>query len=326
MSERIRIDKVTQEADTWSNRFGEYQGYDLDLVKENGEVEIGVGNNRKLKPDGSHFEPKAGEEVWGSIEQDGRGGQKLAIDANRMKDEPLDGHQTSSPASSQPRSTSKGSGGGETDWTVKGAEIRRQHSQEMALRWYAMGDELPGGVEQIASVTDWFDQDAIAAGQKASRYEDPGAFAHPPEQPIDFTGAPKHESHTERIMRKFRASELQGQADLAAPSEFPDDERERQDMMELLDAKGITNPEAASQITEFYMSMDAKRQLKCGNALMAEEFTKALDSLVAQTEAWMNKKLPALVSVTEQELDEELPFNHPEYKVMGDHERLRWRF
>lgn len=49
----------------------------------------------------------------------------------------------------------------------RAATITRQHSQGMALQYFALAGKVPSR-EQIAELCDWFDQDVRAAGERAS--------------------------------------------------------------------------------------------------------------------------------------------------------------
>jgi hypothetical protein len=196
MSERLIIDVVSAE-DVWSNSYGEYQAYMLDVKTEDGRIVGNVSSNRKLKDDGSHFEPKEGEEVWGSLESKGGGKWKLTLDSQRMKAEPLGGSRPASRPSES--STGTKSSKGETDWEVRNAEIRRQHSQEMAVRVLAIVGLPTKGttdiVRDIAVLADEFDQDAIAAGQKASQGAGAGTGGggSPTSSSVHSTSAPPPE-------------------------------------------------------------------------------------------------------------------------------------
>lgn len=212
--------------------------------------------------------PEIGRSYYGTVS---KGEYGLRFKKEKLPDDFRRGTQHGSPGASQASSSPRGDS--------RNAEIRRQHSQQVAIEIMAARQPLTGATEDDAKAmlkewADWFDQDAIAAGKKATEYEDPGASAHLP----------------------------------APSSEFPDAKKDHDDFMALLHSKGITNPEAASIIADFYISLEPKRQLKLGNALMGDEYSTVLDALVAQTEAWANKKLPSLTSNLEQELDSELPF------------------
>lgn len=59
----------------------------------------------------------------------------------------------------------------ETDWTLRNAEIRRQHSQQVALEHAALMQahgQLPENFspDDLRSLVDWFDLDAQKAGQR----------------------------------------------------------------------------------------------------------------------------------------------------------------
>lgn len=201
MSQPMTVERVVKENE-WEGKFGKNQAYSLDLKMPDGRLEMGVTSNRKLKDDGTHNEPREGEELMGSIEPDGRGGEKLKIDYDATK-ELSQGAQFPSSESSTSNSSSPKQ---ETDWEVRNAEIRRQHSQGEAVQVlahmgsYVMGertvpiDKLQGWIKEWA---DWFDQDAIAAGQKygqepihgAGHQDVASASPAPGSAPVDFSGA-----------------------------------------------------------------------------------------------------------------------------------------
>lgn len=180
MSQQMTITRV-MEGDEWGNDYGRNQSYTLDLQLEDGSVVQDIVSNRKIRDDGSHKEPQEQEVVWGDLLPMPKGQRKLKLDYDAMKE-----HGSGSPSrSSRPSESSTGSksSGGETDWTIRNAEIRRQHSQEMAVRVLtatgalsdpqAKPDHISAWIKQWA---DEFDQDAIAAGQKASQGQSPSTF------------------------------------------------------------------------------------------------------------------------------------------------------
>lgn len=110
-------------------------------------------------------EPQVGEEVTGEFSQKDDGSWKFT---KGSKDKPSGGNSRPSESSTGTRSSS-----GETNWTERNAEIRRQHSQQVAIEALALAKFAPTTFEmlksEIDSWADYFDADAIAAGQKASQ-------------------------------------------------------------------------------------------------------------------------------------------------------------
>jgi hypothetical protein len=243
-------------------------------------------------------EPQPGEEVTGEFSQKSDGSWKFT---KGSKDKPGGG-----PSSSE-ASTSNNSKGpsSETDWEVRNAEIRRQHSQEMALRWLANGQANLSTVDQLAEIADWFDQDAIAAGQKASQGQQssgaPASSTAAPEQsPVDFSGARKEE-----------------------PSGFSTLDREH--VMQLLDNAGLTFPAAQEKVTDYITGplLVAGREKKALGGLQdLDRQGNVLAQLKSETEEWIKSPLPQGDAL---DGDSDIPFRRPEYREMGA-ERLRWRF
>ena len=143
----------------------------------------------------SPSEVTVGDQVYGKVEG-GDYGDRFFLE----KDE--DGQRPRSSEASTSNNSKGLPSGGETNWTERNAEIRRQHSQDMSLRWLAMlgPDVGPRSISDVWDVADAFDADAIAAGQRASQGQLPSpsageSQAAAPEQSsaIDFSGARKEE-------------------------------------------------------------------------------------------------------------------------------------
>jgi hypothetical protein len=119
--------------------------------------------------------PEVGHNYFGTVSQGDYG-------LRFKKEKKPDGYEASTGTSGGSSNSSKGQSKGDVDWDVRNAEIRRQHSQEMALRFVM--HPLPENfvLADLKTTIDWFDQDAIEAGQKASG-----------EAPVDFSGARKEE-------------------------------------------------------------------------------------------------------------------------------------
>lgn len=153
---------------------GNLQAFYVDFVRPDGKLEMGVYWQRK---EGNVPQPE--ESVFGDITEGDYGPrfkQAKGGPSPAPREASTGGNVSSTTGAKQ-----------ETDWDAIGAEKRRCHSQEMALRFMAIGGNVPGlvGVDLITHLADWFDADAIAAGQKASQ----GAGAGTGEG-----GSPRHSS------------------------------------------------------------------------------------------------------------------------------------
>jgi hypothetical protein len=280
----------------WEGKFGSMVSYVLDLHDvQNDTDKMDVELNRKPES----REPQIGEQFVGDLTP-GPYGEKLKIDFEATKELGKGGsREASTGTSGGSQNVSKGQGGGEVDWDRRNAEIRRQHSQEMALRMLDVGAkpetfgisdaDLDNFVKRLA---DWFDQDAIDAGQRASQGAAPilpggsprsgAAPGSPPaEQPVDFTGARKEE-HTVPI------SDLD-------------------DYRMLLSSAGLEPAAARDKVAEYMgLVLPADRLKKATVGLQElERQGDVLEQLKMETERWIKGALPQGDAL---DADESIPF------------------
>jgi len=298
------VKNVHGEPREWSSSHGgTFLSYTVDFINEDGVGESGVEWTKKPES----RPPQVGEKVVGHIEP-GKFAEKFKLDFNATRELGQGGGSSSEATTSN---TSKGSSSkGEVDWDCRNAEIRRQHSQEMALRVYAVhlqaNPDLTAKVDlpQVAAWADWFDQDAITAGQKASQGQLPPPThqatetqSAAPEKPsaIDFSGARKQE-----------------------PSQDLDDYRQ------LLWNAGLEPAAARDKVAEYMgVVLPADRLNKAISGLQdLDRQGSVLGQLKAETEQWIKGPLPQGDAL---DGEPDIPFHHPEYREPG-YERLRWRF
>ncbi len=182
MSEVYEIKHVAGPKE-WSGKYGPMLSYTLDLDHD-GVVERAVELARKPESRA----PEIGELVALDLE-DGPYGTKAKLDFERTKELPQNGVQMRSrkPSPHEVSSGSKGSWTPESERDPeRAARILRQHSQEMALRFVAYaGTTGPADFETmwcddfLKPIIDWFDQDVLQAGKRASEGTKTGSTPPP---------------------------------------------------------------------------------------------------------------------------------------------------
>lgn len=171
----------------WTGNYGAMVSYVLDLEDESGFKSMDVKLNRKPES----REPEVGETFIGNLES-GKFGDKLKIDFEATKELKKGG------GGSQFRSseTSTGKPKGDVDWDRRNAEIRRQHSQQVAIEAVTLLGPAASGEQgplraAIKDWADWFDIDAIGAGVRHSAPD-----SNHPEPSVDLSGARTEEPST----------------------------------------------------------------------------------------------------------------------------------
>lgn len=218
----------------------------------------------------SPSEVTVGDQVYGKVEE-GDYGFRFYLE----KDEDVQ-RPRSSEASTSNNSKSATSSG-ETNWEVRNAEIRRQHSQEMAVRLLLGRKQGLEGVDakaELEASANWFDQDAIAAGQRASQGQTPSTSRSDspaaPEQSsaIDFTGARKEE---------------------------PSSTLDRDHIMQLLSSAGLFYAGAQEKVADFIMGpllLEGRSDAALSALQDHERQANALTQLKTSTERWTGQPLP----------------------------------
>lgn len=259
MTEHVTVEAV-KDARDWESEDGKIKNtyYTLDVKRENGLTQE-VDHARKQ----GGKEPEPGEQL-DVIFEEGKFRPK-------MKKAPSGSFagQNSSPASS---GASKGQG---REWTPeaerdpeRAARILRQHSQEMALRWLALGDELPEGLDQIGYLIDWFDQDVIkAANQAGGSPADPQAGAAPPTDASPSSG-----------------------------SQAPDEKRDLEMALAEPDDPEPLSAEARSKVADYMLTqlIDEDRDRACNqltNKADSIQQSQTLRAMKKRTERWINGPL-----------------------------------
>jgi len=223
----------------------------------------------------SPSEVTVGDKVYGKVEN-GDYGDRFYLE----KDE--EGARQFGSSEAKTSNTSKGSSG-ETDWEVRNAEIRRQHSQQVAIELCSeLGVFEPHHVEsaqaELVKWADFFDQDAIAAGQKAQGGVEAASFdqagtpdvssSPQPSADLDFTGARKSEPQ--------------------APVTDLDDYRQ------LLDSAGLVYAAARDEVAE-YMALGLSKE-RLNKALSGLQDLDRQGAVMAQlkteTVKWTGRPLP----------------------------------
>jgi len=218
-------------------------------------------------------EAQVGDHVYGKLEE-GEYGFRFYLE----KDE-----QGGSPRpSSGSTEYSKPAAKAVVDWDARNAEIRRQHSQEMALRVIVFNgragafDDLQ---EWLRDWADWFDQDAIAAGRKASGWADAKRqIEEMSERPPDFTGARTEEPKPSLNFHK---------------SELPTVDRDH--VMQLLDSSGLVYAGAQEKVADFILTqlVPQNREKKALAGLQdLDRQGVVLAQLKSETEKWLGAPLP----------------------------------
>lgn len=273
----------------WSGNFGPMVTYVLDVTDETGHKAMDVELNRKPES----REPEEGERFVGHLES-GKFGEKLKIDFEATKElNRGGGHREASTSNTSKPASSKG----DVDWDAKEARIMRQAVLKIiAPMIHAKGDltlDLKRVCEEI--------EDFIVAApsrpldQKASQ----GAGAGTGEG-----GSPRPFSDP---VRKA-----------PPPEEAPKDTHWW--LSNLLEQGGASS-HAAGILANFALEELSPENLKKCEALLSN-----LDSQVDGRERLEKSYVKAHGPLpTREELDEDIPFHHPEYPEFG-FERLRWRF
>lgn len=291
MSQQMTITRV-MEGDEWGNDYGRNQSYTLDLELADGSVVQDIVSNRKIKDDGTHKEPQEQEVVWGDLLPMGKNQRKLKLDYDAMKEHGSSprpsGGSTESKTSNSPKQ--------ETDWEVRNAEIRRQHSQEMALRFMEIGGNVPGrvGVDLIADLADWFDQDAIAAGQKASGQRSAQGAAPNDSPRLDSLAAAPDQVPADLDFSGARTEEPKPSLNYPK-SDLPDVDRDH--VMLLLSSAGMTFAGAQEKVADYILTQlsVSGREKAALSGLQDQNLDRqssVLAQLKAETEKWLGSPLP----------------------------------
>lgn len=270
----------------WSGNYGPMVTYVLDVEDENGSFSPKVELNRKPES----REPQSGERFVGHLEETNFA-EKLKIDFEATKElNKGTSYEASTGTSGGSQSVSKGQKG-DVDWDCRNAEIRRQHSQEMTLRLitssqFTLAAENAKAV--IADWADWFDQDAIEAGQKYGQKASQGAGAAHKDG-----GSPTPSSV--------------GQAFSPPPEKSSADERNLQEYGELLDNAGLTVAAARDKVSEYMgLVLPAARLTKALSGLQdLDRQGNTLAQLKKETEDWIGGPLPQGDAL---DGDESIPF------------------
>lgn len=287
----MTITRVMQ-GDEWGNDYGRNQSYTLDLQLEDGSVVQDIVSNRKIKDDGTHKEPQEQEVVWGDLLPMPKGQRKLKLDYEAMKQGGAPqqfSHGSSSETSTS--NNSKPASSGEVDWDRKNGEIRRQHSQEMALRTMAIIGWPSKGTSDIlrdvAFLADEFDADAIAAGQKASQGAVP-ATSSPQESP-PLGAAPDSSS-----------------VDLSGARTTEPGVTDRDEVLKLLDYAGLVHAPAREKVADYItgpLLVEGRSDAALSALQDLDRQGNALAQLQTKTEEWIKGPLP-----TADGFDDSIPF------------------
>jgi hypothetical protein len=178
----MTIERIVKENE-WEGKFGKNQAYALDLRLADGTVEMGVTSNRKLKEDGSHNEPQEGETLMGTIEPDGRGGEKLRIDYDATRE-----------MGGAPRPS-----GGSTESTTSNNSSMAQSEKDRSIAWQVSLKVLSGTINERVKNREPALNDHIlhSLGEIQASILDTGRVAAIPEPPVDLSGARTDEAgHT----------------------------------------------------------------------------------------------------------------------------------
>jgi hypothetical protein len=243
-------------------------------------------------------EVTVGDKVYGKIEE-GDYGFRFYLE----KDEEGNSRPPGGSTESKTSNNSKASSGGETNWTERNAEIRRQHSQQVAIEFAALSDEsAETTLNGLTKLIDWFDQDAIAAGQRASQGaaqtgDSPHSSSLPaaPDSPsadMDFSGARTEEpGHTSLNFPK---------------SDLPDVDRDH--IMRLLSSAGLVFAGAQEKVADYILTqlVVAGREKAALSGLQDHERQGVvLAQLKVETEKWIGSPLPQGDAL---DGDESIPF------------------
>lgn len=258
----------------WSGNFGPMVTYVMDVEDEDGMLSPKVELNRKPES----REPQIGERFAGHLEETNFA-EKLKVDFEQTK-ELNQGARRPSGGSTESKTSNNSKG--DVDWDKRNAEIRRQHSEEMALRVLIGMDELKGvhdateAQSAIAGWADWFDQDAIEAGQEASQGQLPSpsgageSQTAAPEQSsadLDFTGARKQEPGTV----------------------------DRDHIMQLLSSAGLVYAGAQEKVADYILtqlSVAGREKAALTGLQDLDRQGTVLAQLEKETEKWLGSPLP----------------------------------
>lgn len=269
----------------WEGKFGPMVSYVVDITDETGMTTMDVEWNRKPES----REPQEGERLVGHLEP-GPYGEKLKVDFEATKE--LGGSPRPSGGS---ESKTSNNSKGDVDWDARNAEIRRQHSQQVAIEAMVLGKHEAATNDQLRRMitdwADWFDQDAIAAGMKASSKTEWDATA----TEIDLSGARTQEPGTDDAH-----SWIENLLVVAGCPTYPAGKLATYAVTKL-------KPDQLKTLESELNDEDDTRK-QAGRKRVEASYVKAEGQTVPQLDP-----------------DDDIPFHHPEYKEPG-FERLRWRF
>lgn len=230
-------------------------------------------------------EVTVGDQVYGKIEE-GDYGFRFYLE----KDE--DGRRTRSSESST-GNNKPASSGGETDWEARNAEIRRQHSQGEAIEALKLAgypsdgdwDLLKQGIKEWA---DWFDQDAIAAGQKAGATQGDSDGLSGAAQ-SSASAVPGQSSAS------LQPSAVERDLDFSGARTSEPNTVDRDHIMYLLSSAGLVHAGAQEKVADYIMgplTVEGRAQKALAGLQDHDRQAAVLAQLKSSTEEWTKQPLP----------------------------------
>lgn len=129
------IDEVLGQGEPWSNSYGAFQPFRLKLSEPDSPIEVEAEWSRKQRQDGTFPQPEVGLRIEADLVEDAFGAKlkNVKVEGAGGQRRPAGAQQSFAPKVF-PAQPTVSPGPTEDYWQSRNDQIRRQHSQEMAIR------------------------------------------------------------------------------------------------------------------------------------------------------------------------------------------------